>query len=338
MSLVICLKKKSMYLVALYFTTAQIIIFSALFGSQAAHALKNGSCELSGPDLNFGSVSTKGKTSYINWQVTCHLSGIKQTANVALCPYVITGSLGDVNNRRRMINESTWPPSYLSYNLFYDPSLTQRIDTKADISSLKCTYATIEAKENKKTFNLPIYGLVYAAQNVTAGFFDNRGNTQIVLLYAFDDEKKPTEEDVLAYSQGNPATNSFRVVSNYENSCSLVSTSDMNFGQINDLSKAVTSSTTIGLSCPLNTSWKVGLDQGLNYDGTTRRMRNGTDYIGYELYQDASYNQTWSNTNPSQGTGTNGTQMIQIYGKVPQSATVIPPGEYQDTITVTLTY
>ena len=80
------------------------------------------------------------------------------------------------------------------------------------------------------------------------------------------------------------------------------------------------------------------MDQGLNYDGTTRRMRNGTDYIGYELYQDASYNQTWSNSNPSQGTGTNGTQMIQIYGKVPQSAAVIPPGEYQDTITVTLTY
>ena len=337
MSLVICLKRKSMYLLTLYFSIAQIIIIGALFWSQSAQALGNRSCELSGPDLNFGSVSTTGKTSYINWQVTCHLSGIKQTVNVALCPYITAGSLGNVNNRRWMINESTWPLSYLSYNLFYNPALTRKIDTKADIASLKCSYETIGPKDNNKTFNLPIYGFVYAAQNVTAGFFDNRGNTQIVLLYAFDDEKKPTAEDVLANSRY-PATNSFRVTSNFENSCNLISASDLNFGQINDFSKVVTSSTRVTLSCPRNTNWKVGLDQGLNYDGTTRRMRNGADYIGYELYQDAGYRQPWNTTDASQGAGTNGTQIIQIYGKVPQSAVVVPPGEYQDTITITLTY
>jgi spore coat protein U-like protein len=114
--------------------------------------------------------------------------------------------------------------------------------------------------------------------------------------------------------------------------------SDLNFGHIDDLSKGVMSSTTVSLSCPLNTTWKVGLDQGLNYDGKTRRMRNGVDYIAYDLYQDVSYKQSWNSMNTSQGTGTNGTQTIQIYGKVPPSALSVPPGEYQDTITVTLTY
>jgi spore coat protein U-like protein len=332
------LKRKSIHVLALYCIVGQGVWLSAVFWSSSAYALKNGSCYLTGPDLNFGSVSSQGKSNYVNWQVSCHSSGNKQTVHVALCPFVTVGSLGLVNNRRLMVNHSVWPPSYLSYDLFYDPALTQRIDTKADISSLQCKYGTIAVKENKKTFNLPIYGLVYAAQNVNAGLFDNYGNTEIKLLYALSEGEVPTKEDVLAVSQAQPATNSFRVTSNFENSCNLISASDLNFGQINDFSKAVTSSTRVTLSCPRNTNWKVGLDQGLNYDGTTRRMRNGADYIGYELYQDASYRQPWNTTDASQGTGTNGTQIIQIYGKVPQSAVVVPPGEYQDTITITLTY
>ncbi|MBO6152257.1 MAG: spore coat protein U domain-containing protein, partial [Acinetobacter sp.] len=148
---------------------------------------------------------------------------------------------------------------------------------------------------------------------------------------------QPSAEDVLA-SQSKPGSNSLNVTSNYENSCNLISASDLNFGQMNDLSRAVTSSTTVALSCPLNTSWKVNLDQGMNYDGATRRMRKGADYIAYELYRDAQYSQLWNNSGASQGTGNNGTQTINIYGKAGPSSTAVPAGEYQDTITVTLTY
>jgi spore coat protein U-like protein len=82
----------------------------------------------------------------------------------------------------------------------------------------------------------------------------------------------------------------------------------------------------------------VNLDQGMNYDGTTRRMRKGADYIAYELYRDAQYSQPWNNSGTSQGMGNNGTQTIPIYGKAGPSSTAVPAGEYQDTITVTLTY
>ena len=76
----------------------------------------------------------------------------------------------------------------------------------------------------------------------------------------------------------------------------------------------------------------------MNYDGATRRMRKGADYIAYELYRDAQYSQLWNNSGASQGTGNNGTQTINIYGKAGPSLTAVPAGEYQDTITVTLTY
>ena len=317
-----------------YWIFALMLPFALMGVSASAQA--SGSCWLSGPALNFGSVSGKGKKSYTNWQVTCNQYGHTKTVNVALCPYATAGGLGLSNNRRQMVAYGA-THSYLKYDLFYDPALTQRIDTQANLSTLKCSYKTFNVNENKKVFDLPIYGHVYAGQNVRAANYDNNNNTQVTLLYAFSQDKQPSIEDVLA-SQSSNQSNSLNVTSNYENSCNLISASDLNFGQINDLSQAVTSSTTVALSCPLNTSWKVNLDQGMNYDGATRRMRKGADYIAYELYRDAQYSQLWNNSGASQGTGNNGTQTINIYGKAGPSLTAVPAGEYQDTITVTLTY
>ncbi|KAB0655095.1 spore coat U domain-containing protein [Acinetobacter bohemicus] len=322
------------WLLLAYWIFALMLPFALMSVSSSAQA--SGSCWLSGPALNFGSVSGKGKTSYTNWQVTCNQYGHTKTVNVALCPYATAGGLGLSNNRRQMVAYGA-THSYLKYDLFYDPALTQRIDTQANLSTLKCSYKTFNVNENKKVFDLPIYGHVYAGQNVRAANYDNNNNTQVTLLYAFSQDKQPSIEDVLASKSSNQS-NSLNVMSNYENSCNLISASDLNFGQINDLSQVVTSSTTVALSCPLNTSWKVNLDQGMNYDGATRRMRKGADYIAYELYRDAQYSQLWNNSGASQGTGNNGTQTINIYGKAGPSLTAVPAGEYQDTITVTLTY
>ncbi|TCB79548.1 spore coat protein U domain-containing protein [Acinetobacter sp. ANC 4173] len=337
MSLSLFFQKTTIRAFGLYGLFAVIIIVGATLLSPSAQAA-SGSCWLSGPALNFGSVSSKGKSNYTNWQVTCNQYGHTQTVNVALCPYATAGGLGLLNNRRLMVNYSSWPHSYLSYDLFYDAALTKRIDIKADLSTLQCLYKTISVNQNSKIFDLPLYGLVYSGQNVAAGSFSNNNDIAVTLLYGFSEEKQPSIEDVMAKQSSNKTSNSLSVTTNYENSCNLMAASDLNFGHIDDLSKGVTSSTTVNLSCPLNTTWKVGLDQGLNYDGKTRRMRNGADYIAYELYQDATYKQPWSSTNTSPGVGTNGAQTIQIYGKVPQSTSSVPPGEYQDSITVTLTY
>lgn len=324
------------WLLMAYWIFVLMLPFVLMGASSSVQA--SGSCWLSGLALNFGSVSSKGKTSYTNWQVTCNQYGHTKTVNVSLCPYATLDGLGLSSNRRQMVSYSSWPHSYLTYDLYYDPALTQRIDTQANLSTLKCIYKTFTVNENQKVFDLPIYGHVYAGQNVTAGSYQNNNDTRVNLLYAFSQDKQPSTEDVLASQSSNQSGNSLSVTTNYENSCNLISAYDLNFGQMNDLSQAVTSSTAVALSCPLNTSWKVNLDQGMNYDGTTRRMRKGADYIAYELYRDAQYSQLWNNSGTSQGMGNNGTQTIPIYGKAGPSATAVPAGEYQDTITVTLTY
>lgn len=315
---------------------ASVLLFGTMLMSSMTYAA--GSCWLSGPSLNFGSVSSPGKTSSTNWQVTCNYYNHSKPVNVTLCPYATVGGLSLVGNRRQLVSYSAWPHSYLSYDLFYDPALTRRIDVQANLSTLQCVTRTIAVDEQTKVFNLPIYGLIYAGQNVAAGNFKNNNDISVTLLFGLNQDKVLTAEDVLALQPGNSSVNSLNITTDYENGCNLIAATDINFGQINDLSQDVNSASTVTLSCPLNTSWKVSLDQGLHYNGTTRRMRNGTGYIAYGLYQDANNTQTWTNTATAQGTGSNGIQSIHIYGKVKKSSVIPAAGEYQDTITVTLTY
>ena len=212
------------WLLMAYWIFVLMLPFVLMGASSSVQA--SGSCWLSGPALNFGSVSSKGKTSYTNWQVTCNQYGHTKTVNVSLCPYATLDGLGLSSNRRQMVSYSSWPHSYLTYDLYYDPALTQRIDTQANLSTLKCIYKTFTVNENQKVFDLPIYGHVYAGQNVTAGSYQNNNDTRVNLLYAFSQDKQPSTEDVLASQSSNQSGNSLSVTTNYENSCNLIVPND----------------------------------------------------------------------------------------------------------------
>lgn len=314
-----------------------ILLFCAvgLLGiSQASRA--DGSCWVTVNSLNFGMVNSKGSSSSTNATVNCNHYGHKSAIHVAMCLYIPAGNPILANNRRR-ISSNTGDgdlSAYLSYDLFYDPALTQRIDTQPIPSTLKCEYKVIPASDNSLAYNMPLYGKIYASQNVKASYYRSF-DMPATVLYAFSLDKKPTVTDVIAANRS--ATNNLFVSANYENSCVLNSSPDLDFGQVSDLSNSILGRTQINLSCPTNTSWKVSLDNGLNYSGT-RRMRNGNNYIPYDLYRTADLSQIWDSAGTSQGTGISGIQQIQIYGKVPAQKSMIPAGEYTDTVTVTLTY
>lgn len=308
---------------------------SATFFSTASLAASTGSCWISGPQLNFGTVSSRGGTSNTNVRVTCNQYNHSKPVNLTLCLFVPEGNPTLANNRRRISSNRGNGSDYLSYDLFYDAALTQRIDTTANTSSLRCIQQTFSTNENQKTFLMPLYGYIYPAQNVSATAYRSF-SMPITLMYAASENNIPSAQDVISKNQ--TASNNLLVTAEYENGCNLQSVPDLNFGQTNNLLQEKTNSTTISLSCPTNTSWKLGLDNGLNYDGVSRRMRKGIDYIPYYLYKNSNYTQIWDTNSDSQGVGNNGTQQIRIYGKVPIQNKLIPAGEYMDTVTVTLTY
>ena len=135
--------------------------------------------------------------------------------------------------------------------------------------------------------------------------------------------------------------------------CQLDSTSNVDFGNINDIgttSRDYTAQGAVNTTCNNGTSYSIYLGDGNNRiaDGF-RRMTNGSSqYIPYQLYQDSTYSTVWDTTGGvaavggSGGvskTGSGNAQNTNVYGKIPQGTTIsTTPGNYSDTIVVTVTY
>ena len=74
-------------------------------------------------------------------------------------------------------------------------------------------------------------------------------------------------------------------------------------------------------------------------DGNSRRMCNGPICVPYGLYQDASHSTVWNDTTEvqSQISTTGSAQSLVVYGAIPVQNWP-KPGDYQDTVVVTLSY
>jgi spore coat protein U-like protein len=94
----------------------------------------------------------------------------------------------------------------------------------------------------------------------------------------------------------------------------------------------------LNVACnPSVTGFTVTIDGGTHGDGTTRRLSNGTLTIPYQLFLDASGNQSYSIGQQHNFAVTSGAQVpIPVFGSVVANTRALPAGVYTDTLTVTL--
>lgn len=284
-------------------------------------------CSISPLSLDFGEVSTSSVFATTNVTVTCEPEN-KGKTNFTVC------LTANTNNPRYLYKGE----ERLSYDLFYDAVHTQLIKSNND-TDLPCLSFNVKGNTPFVTQIIPVYGLVYSGQQPTMGRY-NSLTLNLELLYAFNEvgNSSPTMDEVL--TSGKMVSSRAVVTANYENSCVLHNATDLVFGNFDNLNSDKTASAQISLQCPNRTAWKVSLNQGKYALGTgQRRMSNGRDYINYELYSDPGLSRVWGAESNSmfQASGTNQMQTITVYGKVPKQ-NFQSVGDYQDTITVTLTY
>lgn len=123
--------------------------------------------------------------------------------------------------------------------------------------------------------------------------------------------------------------------------CTVTAT-DLNFGNAGLLAGSNHDGTSsISVTCVSDTQYKIGLDNGLHANGTTRRMLgSGGQLVRYELYSNNGRTTRWGNTptvDTVDKTGNGNAQTATVYGRVPAQSTPAS-GTYTDTITVTVTY
>ena len=71
-----------------------------------------------------------------------------------------------------------------------------------------------------------------------------------------------------------------------------------------------------------------------------RKLSSGGNTVSYTLYADAAHTTIWGNTPATDtvaGTGNGSSQSFTVYGRVPSQGAPAP-GNYSDTITVTVMY
>jgi spore coat protein U-like protein len=66
-------------------------------------------------------------------------------------------------------------------------------------------------------------------------------------------------------------------------------------------------------------------------------MKDGTDFLDYQLYTDSEHTTVWDNTTGQSVTGTGASSPTPVYGVITKGQNV-PAGSYTDTVVATITF
>jgi spore coat protein U-like protein len=138
-------------------------------------------------------------------------------------------------------------------------------------------------------------------------------------------------------------------------SCS-VSTPGLNFGPYDVYAAGVTNSSgTLTVTCDLNpppgnadVNYTISLSTGSSNSFVQRQMKSGANTFGYNLYTTNAHSVVWGDGTGSTATvlgsmrltspSPSKTNTHTVYGQIPALQDVAVASDYQDNVTVTVTY
>ncbi len=149
---------------------------------------------------------------------------------------------------------------------------------------------------------------------------------------------------VTAGAQAGTDTTTFNVTITVTSTCDIHTgpTTNVAFGSVASSATNVSATSALTVNCTSQTPYTVALDNGQHGSaGPVRAMQNGSNTVGYQLYQDAAHSQVWGSTtgtggNVYAGTGSGSAQTLTVHGLV--SSANSPAGSYTDTVTATVSY
>jgi spore coat protein U-like protein len=296
-------------------------------------------------NFSFGSgVTSTGRdtTATLFWQCSRGSEPPSQPLNLRVCMFITAGTSAPGVNPR-WLRRDTAPNILVKYDIFADPALTQVVGDEASNLPFGFT-ATLAANDYYQAGSVPIYGRIYPNQAMLAYQYTaaNLALTPVRSSYNTSGAAPTTAQCLAGIGDGtgtSDSTDTITIQAQMSDSCSIGTAGDLSFGQVTTLGANQDQTSVITFQC--RAAWQVGLGNGSNFDGTHRRMAApGGKYIEYELYRNSGRTQRWGTTlnNDTVSGAANYDTLTQVtvYGRVPAQAAL--PGNYSDTITVTLTF
>lgn len=143
-------------------------------------------------------------------------------------------------------------------------------------------------------------------------------------------------------AQSNSDDTSFTVSVTVQNACTIATTTNVAFGSVFSAAPATDAVGELAVNCgATGISYSVALNDGVNAVAAgARRMADGgaTNFISYDLYQDNARSVVWgAGTDALAGATTaSGDNALPVYATM--QAGTYPEGDYQDTVTATITF
>jgi len=313
--------------------------FTCLFSTRnALSASSTATCTITGGTLAFGSINVltgAAVNSTATIGISCKLGGGGKMAYV--CLNLDGGTITSTTNRP-LVNGS----NKLLIELYSDPnrSIILGSSTSPTYGSggLLVTMPTVVA-DGTTTANVTVYGTVLPSQqsvptNTTGAIYTN-DFTQTAT--SWPDKNTPT----CGSGGGGSTTNSYSLIANatVTPQCSVNAPNTLNFGSFATLASAIDAQSTISVACSNQLPYTVGLSSASGSNPTSLKMSYGQNKLAYALYQDSPRTTPWGNAAGAwqAGLGTASSQSLTVYGRVP-AQTLPPPGNYTDTVSITVTY
>lgn len=313
--------------------------FAALALLSAPGEARAQSCTGSGSTLNFGTIDTLSTTSADQTtQIRVDCTG-GRNRTVWVCLHIGDGSGGSASSLTpRYLRSGS---NTLSFDLYTDPGRTNIwgsgvFQGQNPRGPLVDTIPLGGSGSGSKTFTM--YGRVFGGQPTTplGTYSSNFAGNHTILYYSY-------AQNCAGGANSNPGF-PFNVTAQVNAKCLVGGSSILDFGSRGLLSAAIDASTTLDVRCTPGTPYTISLGAGTGPGATIadRRMKQGAETIGYQLYTNAGRSNVWGDGTAGSvvggtGTGNAPSPPHTVYGRVPAQTTP-SAGSYADTVVVNVTY
>lgn len=129
--------------------------------------------------------------------------------------------------------------------------------------------------------------------------------------------------------------------------CRALTISPLAFGDYHPAGADIAASASFSVQCSASTPVSVSLDNGTTAGSSiaARRLADGRgNTLNYQLYTSASRSAVWgdgtagSTAVVASGLGLASTMQFVVHGLIPAGQSTAVPGQYTDSVTITLTY